>query len=96
MEQKPFELRQQRVRALLGARVYGDRRGPQGKATVDSIVAGVTFTRGVQKSVKPASKNDSAFPRVRALRTVAKALWRVGDLEPAVKQTPQEHAQHGR
>ena len=47
MEQKPFELRQHRVRALLRARAYDDGRGPQGKAAVESIVAGVTFTLGV-------------------------------------------------
>jgi hypothetical protein len=41
MEQKPFEPRQHRVRALLRARAYDDGRGPQGKAAVESIVAGV-------------------------------------------------------
>ena len=40
MEQKPFELRQHRVRALHGACAYDGGRGPQGKVTVDSIVAG--------------------------------------------------------
>jgi hypothetical protein len=47
MEQKPFESRQQRVRAPLRARAYDDSRGPQGKAAVYSIVAGKMFTRGV-------------------------------------------------
>jgi len=65
------------------------RRGPQGKATVEPIVAG--FSGSPLANLK-----DSAFPRVRALRSVAKALRRVGGLERAKKQIPQEHEQHGR